>query len=67
MQSLTYLSDFDSIFKMGENVFGSKEKFNSWFNTNNVKFENKKPSDVVINYDGLDLIVNELNKIKNLI
>lgn len=65
MSGITFSSDFDSLLKIGENTFGSKEKFDIWFNTPNFALGNKKPSEIATNYEGMDLILSTLHRINH--
>ncbi len=47
----------------GREVFGSQEKFDSWFHTPLMVFANQKPKDFVNDSYGKEMVIDELNRI----
>ena len=53
-----------TINKKGKEIFGSREKFNNWLSTYNY-FLNCKPISLIHSKEGLQIIYDELNRIKH--
>jgi putative toxin-antitoxin system antitoxin component (TIGR02293 family) len=51
--------------RLGNEVFGSNEKFNSWLETNNIALGGKKPKDFLDNTFGIGLLKDELTRIEH--
>jgi putative toxin-antitoxin system antitoxin component (TIGR02293 family) len=50
--------------KFGEEVFGNKEKFNTWLETKNIALGGVKPKDLLDNTFGIGLVKDELTRIE---
>ena len=53
------------LFKKGITVFGSKEKFDTWLNTNIVALGGIKPKEVLDSAFGIEWIMDELGRIEH--
>jgi putative toxin-antitoxin system antitoxin component (TIGR02293 family) len=51
--------------RLGIEVFGSSEKFNSWLETKNIVLGNKKPKEFLDNTFGISLLKDELTRIEH--
>ena len=51
--------------RLGIDVFGSSEKFNSWLETKNMILGNKKPKEFLDNTFGISLLKDELTRIEH--
>ncbi len=54
----------EKILKFGEEVFNSKEKFESWLDKNNISLGNKKPRFLLLSEKGSKEVLNCLNRIE---
>lgn len=52
------------LYKFGIDVFGSKEKFNTWIDTKNVALGGIKPKELLDNTFGIGLLKDELTRIE---
>jgi putative toxin-antitoxin system antitoxin component (TIGR02293 family) len=52
------------LFKAGIDLFGSKEKFHSWLNSENTVMGNEKPVSYLDTFSGIQLVLDELNAIE---
>ncbi len=52
------------LFKSGIDIFGSKEKFHSWLNSENTVMGNEKPVSYLDTFSGIQLVLDELNAIE---
>lgn len=52
------------LFKSGIDLFGSKEKFHSWLNSENTVMGNEKPVSYLDTFSGIQLVMDELNAIE---
>lgn len=52
------------LFKSGIDLFGSKEKFHSWLNSENTVMGNEKPVSYLDTFSGIQLVLDELNAIE---
>ena len=52
------------LFKSGIELFGSKEKFHSWLNSENTVMGNEKPVSYLDTFSGIQLVLDELNAIE---
>ena len=52
------------LFKSGIDLFGSKEKFHSWLNSENTVMGNEKPVSYLDTFSGIQLVLEELNAIE---
>ena len=52
------------LFKSGIDLFGSKEKFHSWLNSENKVMGNEKPVSYLDTFSGIQLVLDELNAIE---
>lgn len=52
------------LFKTGIDLFGSKEKFHSWLNSENTVMGNEKPVSYLDTFSGIQLVLDELNAIE---
>jgi len=52
------------LFKSGIDLFGSKEKFHSWLNSDNTVMGNEKPVSYLDTFSGIQLVLDELNAIE---
>ncbi|MES2678757.1 MAG: antitoxin Xre/MbcA/ParS toxin-binding domain-containing protein [Bacteroidota bacterium] len=53
------------LFKFGTEVFGTKEKFNTWLEANNVALGKVKPKDLLDNSFGIEMLKDELTRIEH--
>ncbi len=53
------------LLQLGIHVFGDKQKFNSWIDSNNVALGGIKPKSLLDNTFGIELIKDELTKIEH--
>ena len=53
------------LFKYGIEVFGTKEKFKSWLETDILALGNIKPNQLLDNSFGIDLVKDELGRIEH--
>ncbi len=53
------------LFQLGTHVFGDRQKFNSWIDSNNVALGGIKPKSLLDNTFGIELIKDELTKIEH--
>lgn len=53
------------LYKKGVEVFGNREKFNSWLETENLALGKVKPKDLFDNSFGINLLKDELVKIEH--
>jgi putative toxin-antitoxin system antitoxin component (TIGR02293 family) len=53
------------LYKYGIEVFGDKEKFNTWLNLTNVALGNIKPKELLDTSFGIGLLKDELNSIEH--
>jgi putative toxin-antitoxin system antitoxin component (TIGR02293 family) len=53
------------LYKMGIDVFGNKEKFNSWLKTENLALGKIKPKELLDNTFGINLLHDELTRIEH--
>lgn len=51
------------LFKSGIELFGSKEKFHRWLNSDNVAMSGEKPVSYLDTFSGIQLVLDELNAI----
>jgi hypothetical protein len=59
------LVEIGEVYSIGLRAFdGSKERLNSWLNSENAYFRNKRPVDIMHSHKGRDLIKDELNRIE---
>ncbi len=52
------------LFKSGIDLFGSKEKFHSWLNSENTVMGNEKPVSYLDTFSGIQFVLDELNAIE---
>ena len=52
------------LYKKGTEVFGTKEKFNSWIETENLALGKIKPKQLLDNTFGINLLKDELTRIE---
>lgn len=52
------------LFKSGIELFGSKEKFHNWLNSNSVAMSGEKPVSYLDTFSGIQLVLDELNAIE---
>lgn len=52
------------LYKKGEDVFGSKEAFNTWLELENVALGGRKPKNLLDNTFGIQLLKDELTRIE---
>ena len=52
------------LYKFGTEVFGNKEKFNSWLETKNMVLGGVKPKDLLDNAFGISMVKDELTRIE---
>lgn len=52
------------LFKSGIDLFGSKEKFHRWLNSENSVMGNEKPVSYLDTFSGIQLVLDELNAIE---
>lgn len=52
------------LFKFGTEVFGDKEHFNTWLDTDNIALGKIKPKELLDNSFGIDMIKDELSRIE---
>ena len=52
------------LYNLGINVFGDKEKFNAWLETQNLALGNIRPKELLDNSFGIGLIKDELTRIE---
>lgn len=52
------------LFKMGEEVFGSREKFNLWLETESLSLGKVKPRSLIDSTFGIGMVKNELGRIE---
>ncbi len=52
------------LFKSGIDLFGSKEKFHSWLNSENAVMGNEKPVSYLDTFSGIQFVLDELNAIE---
>ena len=52
------------LFKSGIDLFGSKEKFHGWLNSENTVMGNEKPVSYLDTFSGIQLVLDELNAIE---
>jgi putative toxin-antitoxin system antitoxin component (TIGR02293 family) len=53
------------LFKFGTEVFGTKEKFNTWLEANNLALGNIKPRNLLDNSFGIEMLRDELTRIEH--
>jgi putative toxin-antitoxin system antitoxin component (TIGR02293 family) len=53
------------LYRMGIDVFGNKEKFNSWLKTENLALGKIKPKELLDNVFGINLLKDELTRIEH--
>ncbi len=53
------------LFKFGTEVFGDKQRFNSWLDTDNVALGKIKPKELLDNSFGIEMIKDELTRIEH--
>jgi putative toxin-antitoxin system antitoxin component (TIGR02293 family) len=52
------------LFKSGNDLFGSKDKFRNWLNTENSVMGGEKPVSYLDTFSGIQLVMDELNAIE---
>jgi putative toxin-antitoxin system antitoxin component (TIGR02293 family) len=52
------------LFKLGNNTFGSMEKFRNWLNVENSAMGGEKPVSYLDTFSGIQLVMDELNAIE---
>jgi len=52
------------LFKSGNDLFGSKDKFRNWLNTENLVMGNEKPDSYLDTFSSIQLVMDELNAIE---
>jgi len=53
------------LYRLGIDVFGSKGKFNSWLETENISLGKIKPKELLDNTFGISMLTDELNRIEH--
>jgi len=52
------------LFKSGIDIFGNKEKFHRWLNSENTAMGSEKPVSYLDTFSGIQLVLDELNAIE---
>ena len=52
------------LFKSGIEIFGSRDKFRNWLNSENAAMGGEKPVSYLDTFSGIQLVMNELNAIE---
>ena len=53
------------LFKLGTDVFGDKQHFNTWLDTTNIALGKIKPKELLDNSFGIDMLKDELTRIEH--
>lgn len=56
--------EINTLYKLGNDVFGNSDEFNNWLNKENSYFYNKQPSSFLNTSTGIHLIYEELKRIE---
>ena len=51
------------LYQRGENIFGDRDKFSMWMNTENPSMGSVKPKSYLDTYSGIQLLMNKINGI----
>lgn len=57
--------ELNSLFNYGIEVFGKRDKFSAWLETKNPALANIKPKELLNNVAGINLLKDELTRIKH--
>jgi len=52
------------LFKSGNDIFGSMDKFHNWLNIGNLVMGGEKPVSYLYTFSGMQLVMDELNAIE---
>ena len=52
------------LFKSGNDIFGSQDKFHNWLNSENFVMGGEKPASYLDTFSGIQLVMDELNAIE---
>ena len=56
--------ELNTLYTLGNDIFGNKQNFNSWLNKENVFINNQKPAYILNTSTGIQLIFEELKRIE---
>ena len=56
--------ELNTLYTLGNDIFGNKQNFNSWLNKENVFINNQKPAYILNTSTGIHLIYEELKRIE---